>query len=70
MNAGLNGIRDAMSFKDLKRKINEKSAQLNSISRGSRANEDEVVKIKRELDYLLYLYYKSISVKCGDRLIC
>lgn len=70
LNTGLSGIRDVMSFKDLKSKINEKSALLNAISRGNRANEDEVVKIKKELDYLLYLYYKSIPEKYSGKLIC
>lgn len=55
---------------DLKQKITEKNIILNTLDPGDKAQADEINRVKRELDNLLYLYYKSLAYCCSDMLAC
>jgi hypothetical protein len=53
------------TINELKRKIAEKNFVLDSLNNKHIKDKTEMESVKKELDKLLYLYYKSLSSKNG-----
>jgi hypothetical protein len=56
----------ALDFSELKKKIIEKNHIIDSLSSKPHTRNEEVEKAKKELDKLLYIYYKSIGSGKGS----
>lgn len=60
----------AKEMNELEKQIAEKNSMLDGLSHGSRSDKEQIHMIKLELDYLLYMYYKSLKCKCANLLVC
>lgn len=58
------------NINELRNQIAEKNLILNSLNCDKRKNKEKIVGAKKELDKLLYTYYKSLKCACNNVRVC
>ena len=59
----------AVNLDVLREEISERNLMLNSLNPKNKKHLEKIQWIKKDLDRLLYLYFKAITCQCGNVVI-